>query len=289
MRNLGIVILLAWFAGLVGCGTLVERQGHEPVAGFVTLGDGAWGSVHVLRAARPDRGWVVMLPGSSGLVVLGDDKHYFEVGRRLGELGFDVLLVDYKAFYRASDDRPDVATVEKIAWVVHRVVEGAKSRGLIDDDARGVLAAWSLGAEGVWALGNENGDSFDALGIDRCVLWYPSVERVMDESGVRELEVPVLAMVGDADDVTLLDDLESVLDLYIINGIVELVVYPQALHGFDIESIGPSQSMRFPPIIGEQVTFGYNRNADLDAWARAVDFLAHPAQGDEITGRGNRR
>lgn len=274
---------------LGGCVATPDARTGAQVGGFASAGDGAWGSLYVLRAARPDRGWVVMLPGSSGLVVLGDDKHYFEVGRRLGELGFDVLLVDYKAFYRASDDRPDVATGEKIAWVVHRVVEGAKSRGLIDDDARGVLAAWSLGAEGVWALGNENGDSFDALGIDRCVLWYPSVERVMDESGVRELEVPVLAMVGDADDVTLLDDLESVLDLYIINGIVELVVYPQAHHGFDIESIGPSQSMRFPPIIGEQVTFGYNRNADLDAWARAVDFLAHPAQGDEITGRGSRR
>ena len=275
IRAVGVLLAIVWM--ISGCGTMPERDLVDTRSGYIHGDSGVGQHVYVLRGSRrssadADR-WIIMLPGSSGLKVLGDTTHYFDAGQRFAEHGFTVLLVDYKALYRASKERPKVETGDKIAWVVQRVVEWGRQERHIAPNSTGSIAAWSLGAEGIWAIGNQAGDGFERLGIDRCVAWYPSVERAMDADGVQELEVPVLAFAGEADDVTLLEDLRRELDVFISSGTVELMTYEEALHGFDIVSLGERQSVRFPPIIGEQVTFGYNAIADRDAWDRAILFL----------------
>ena len=42
--------------------------------------------------ARP---WAVLLPGSGGLSILGDDEHYFRAATWLNERGVDALVIDY--------------------------------------------------------------------------------------------------------------------------------------------------------------------------------------------------
>jgi hypothetical protein len=41
------------------------------------------------------RPWAVVLPGSGGMSILGDDDHYFRAASWLNERGVDALVIDY--------------------------------------------------------------------------------------------------------------------------------------------------------------------------------------------------
>ncbi|MCA9303757.1 MAG: dienelactone hydrolase family protein [Phycisphaerales bacterium] len=230
------------------------------------------------------RGWALLLPGSSGLTILGDSEHYFLAADVLNQHGFDALVVDYKAAYRAAKDRPDVETGGKIAWVAGRAVEWAEESGFIEEGTPGAIVAWSLGSEGVWAMGNAGGDAFARLGILGAVVYYPSVERAVESGGIRELEIPTLVLSGEADDVTTLGAIRRALSELSGDGI-EIVAYPGAYHGFDVRSIGEMKQMRFPPIIGERVTFGFDADVSADAELRMVRFLER-VMAQEYPGNG---
>jgi dienelactone hydrolase len=226
------------------------------------------------RPAPTDAGrWALLLPGASGLRIFDDDGHYFRAAAALHAEGFDVLVVDYKAFYRASPDRPDVETGDKIAWVVERCIAWARDSGRIAPDQPGVLVAWSLGAEGLWPM-LPDAPRLERLGVRAAAAYYPSHESRTPITSA----VPLLVLTGEADDVTPLKDLRRVLDPARSPG-VELVTYPEAHHGFDIESLTKPRTVRLLPLVGPSGTFAHGEAAAADARARLAAFIGTHAPG----------
>ena len=263
MRIHSLFTIVAVCVGLSGCAS--RPTGHSPTA---TTGDPAAAHYHAVGTPGAEHGWVVLLPGSSGLRVLGDDRHYFRAAERLNEAGFGVLLIDYKAAYRASPGRPRGAAGDKIAWVVRRAVEWGIANGHIRRDQPGAIVAWSLGAEGIWALARSDG--FDEIGVVSIAAYYPSVERELEHAeAIAPLGVPGLVVTGMADNIT-----EHTLTRDALRDTgIEIVAYPLAHHGFDVASLDEPVTMRVPPIIGPKATFAYDAEAAADAAQRIMGFL----------------
>jgi hypothetical protein len=102
-------------------------------------------------------GWLIFLPGSSGLSILGDERHYFSVAERLNGHGWSVLLVDYKPAYRASGVALQGSAGDKIAWVTEQAVEWLHDQHPETVAQLGAMVAWSLGAEGALRLATDEG------------------------------------------------------------------------------------------------------------------------------------
>ena len=222
--------------------------------------------------AATDRpaGWVVILPGSSGLTVFDDDRHYFDTANRYNELGFDVLVVDYKPAVRASANAPEGASPGgKIEWITERAIEWMWHEHPRTRTRQGVIAAWSLGAEGAMRLVNDDRKT-KSLQIGSAVFFYPTnFEQVELDN-----QVPLLILIGDNDDVTPAAAARAMVENRSPGtAAVELIVYPGARHGFDIESLKTPRTIRLLPMFGPSATFFYDPDAARDASKRVSAFL----------------
>ncbi len=219
--------------------------------------------------ATDAKGWVVALPGAGGLRVLDDDRHYFDFAERFNQLGWSVLLVDYRPAYRASSDRPDGSAGEKIAWVteqavawMHRAHPGAAS-------IPGAVVGWSRGGEGVLTIVNDVARA-SALGIAAAAVYYPSIEWGMTLSN----HVPILFLSGQDDDVTRVGDVEALVQNRSSDaGVVTLHIYPGAHHGFDVASLTERRTIRLLPLIGPRATLQFDEASAADAEKRLLAFL----------------
>ncbi len=61
-------------------------------------------------------GWIILLPGSSGLKIFDDQHFYHRKAERLSNNNFDVILIDYKQYFKNSRDvsKPQKSTGEKL-------------------------------------------------------------------------------------------------------------------------------------------------------------------------------
>ena len=262
-RVLGLAILIAvGLFGVVGCDS-APRVAADLVAAEPS---GMPSAYYLQKAQRPSGQWAILLPGASGLTIFNDERHYIRAATALNERGIDVIVIDYKRAYRAATNAPPGETGEKIAWVVGEAIRWARERGAIASN-RGVLVAWSLGAEGLWQL-LPNRDGLASLGVDRAVAYYPAHE---SKEPIRS-EVPLLLLVGEEDDVTPLAELRAVLPSGATS--IELVSFPGAHHGFDIESLSVPRRVSLIPVIGPSGTFAYQREAAMAASERLAAFLA---------------
>jgi len=260
---------LCWVISLSLLGACTSAPGHA------TQVDPMEAHFH-LRAAdsshQPARGWVVLLPGASGLKIFDDDQHYFRTAHAVNSMGFDAVVIDYKAAYRAAQAKPDGSTGEKIVWVVERAIESLRSRGIIRNDEPGAIIAWSLGAEGMWPL-LDSQDRARRLGV-RCVaLYYPSNE----EHVPLRTNLPLLILTGSADDVTPPKPIRASVD-QAASALITLKVYEGARHGFDIQSLAKPRTVELIPFIGPRATFGHDPSADADA-RRLLEELLVSALG----------
>lgn len=222
------------------------------------------------RPAVNATGWLIFLPGSDGLRVLGDDHHYFDVAGRLGKLGWSVLLVDYKPAYRAAATRPEGPAASKIEWVAEQAIAWVRSAHPETSDLPGALVGWSLGAEGVLRMVNDPA-SVSAPGIRAAVVYYPSNQAKQKLSN----RVPLLVLSGEADDVSRPKAVEAfVQGRAADSAFAELHLYPGARHAFDVASLHERKTVRLLPLIGPKATFQYNDAAAVDAERRLTDFLA---------------
>ncbi len=262
-----ILALLATVAisGCTGVGTIESTPSSTTAAPEASSGLGS--GLYWRPSATPGGRWAMLLPGASGLKVFDDDQHYFRVAAALNARGVDVLVVDYKRAYKASPDRPNVPTGQKIAWVVERAVAWARQGGKIHPDERGAVIAWSLGAEGLWPLLAEQ-ERAAALGVGAAVAYYPSNEDDVEIT----TGIPLLLLQGESDDVTPLGDLRNALRKS-ESPLVEVKTYPGAHHGFDIASIPEPRTVRLFPVLGPTGTFGYDAAAAREAWAVLAAFL----------------
>ncbi len=224
-------------------------------------------SFHFRPSSVPRGSWVVLLPGASGLTILGDTDHYFRAAEALNAEGFDALVVDYKAAYRAAVNPPKGPTGSKIAWVMERAVAWARATGKIKPDEPGVVVAWSLGAEGLWPLLADD-DRVNGLSLRAAVAYYPSNE---DEVVIRT-STPLLILTGEADDVTEAKHIRAMVDRA-ASPLIMLRVYPEALHGFDVASIAEPRTLRLIPLFGPSATFGFDSEASANAARELSTFL----------------
>lgn len=212
--------------------------------------------------ARP---WVVVLPGSGGMSILGDDDHYFRAASWLNERGVDVLVIDY---HRAARFVPAAARGtpgDRMAAIVSDALAVQRAAGRARVECPGAVIGWSLGGEGAWTLA-ASGKS----GLRAAAMFYPTVRRPQPYTNA----LPVLVLQGTADNVTPESDLRSFVAARSAESApVDVVTFEGASHGFDVPSLQPAKNMRFPPLIGQRVTFAYNAEASASAGSALEYFL----------------
>lgn len=273
-----LLVLIGWVMAtqVCGCRRTAPRAAAvpDPLSTYLQF---------LPNSSMERRGWVVILPGSSGLTIFDDDRHYTNAAERLRLEGFDVLVVDYKPAWRAVQDRPDGIAGDRIAWVTGRAIDWMKTRHPECRDVAGAVIGWSLGGEGVISLVND-ADECKRLGIAAAAAYYPSnqEERTLNNA------VPILVLCGEDDNVTPIEISRRLIDRRGEGSEpAELISLPGAGHGFDVRSLTRPRTMRFPPIIGTRYTFAFNAEAAakadkaLSGYLRQRLPLAHRAS--EVT------
>ena len=259
MRRFAAFTLLL---GLTSCVSIVPPRGVGVMSDYFH-----WQDVDGAK------GWVVILPGSSGLTVLDDERHYFDAADALNAQGWNVLLVDYKPAYRAAMDAPGGDTGEKIAWVTERAIAWMIGNRPEMGAVPGAVVAWSLGAEGALYLANDRA-ALESTGIRSIAMYYPSIP------GKFQLDnhVPLLILTGESDDVTPVVDVNALVAGQRSGAKdIELHTYPNAHHGFDVASIQEEKTVRMLPLVGPSATLHYNADAATDAADKLAAFLGRSA------------
>lgn len=223
-----------------------------------------WRAAAANEAPRP---WAVLLPGSGGLSVLGDDEHYFRAAAWLNARGVDALVIDYHRAARFVAAARDGEAGPRMAAIVADALTTQRSLGRMAEACPGTVIGWSLGGEGAWALAaaSERDPALAAV-----AMFYPTVRA----AGPYRNTLPVLVLQGEADNVTPARELNAFvaarapdsapLDVRSLTG---------AAHGFDVVSLDPPRSMRFPPLVGRRATFGYDARASEAAMSALEQFL----------------
>jgi dienelactone hydrolase len=253
---------------LAGCaGSPTEGAGEHGAREARSTSAAMESHFHFRPAANPCGAWVVLLPGASGLTIFDDQEHYFRAAAALNAEGFDAIVVDYKPAYKAARNPPRVATGGKIAWVAEQAVSWARVSGNVKPEQPGAIIAWSLGAEGLWPLLADEA-RVRALTLKAAVAYYPSNE---DEMPLKT-RTPLLILTGEADDVTEAKGIRKMVSRA-ASPVVTLHVYPNARHGFDVESIPTQRTVRLLPLIGPSATFGFDADASRSAAGELTRFL----------------
>lgn len=212
-------------------------------------------------APRP---YVVLLPGSSGLKIFDDDRHYFRAAAWLNALGLDALVVDYQKAVKFVPAAKKGRAGARMRIIVEDALAAMRAGGRADPACPAAVMAWSLGAEGAWEA------AAGAPLAQAVVLFYPTTRAPLPYRN----RAPALALQGEADDVTPMADLETFVAARAPDAAPIVVkTYAGARHGFDIESLAAPRSMKFPPLVGRTATFGYDAAAATAAHAEAEAFL----------------
>lgn len=221
-----------------------------------------WRPVSEDTVARP---WAVLLPGSSGMSILGDDEHYFRAAAWLNQRGVDALIIDYHGAARFVPGAEDGSPGDRMTAIVADALTIERAAGRARSECPGVVIGWSLGAEGAWTLAALTDSGFRAA-----AMYYPTVRRPQPYANA----LPVLVLQGTADNVTPESDLRAfVAARRAESAALDVVTFAGASHGFDVTSLDPARTMRFPPLIGQRVTFGYNAEAAASASSTLENFL----------------
>lgn len=224
-------------------------------------------------------GWVVFLPGAGGLSVLDDDKHYFRVAELLNKHRLDVLVVDYKRAYRSAARPPEGEGPERIAWVTEQAIDWMRRSHPRTVGRQGAVVGWALGASGTIHIVNDPA-AVVRLGLHGAALFYP----VATETGGLHNRVPMLVLTGELDDVTPAEEIRRLVSERVAGSAsVDLVVYPDAYHGFDVASLKQRKTIRLLPLFGPSATLQYDESAADDATRRLIRFLVRAQATTQTT------
>lgn len=218
---------------------------------------------------------VVAVPGCSGVSLDSprtdqgrpghdDDvlfrRHYPAMAERLRDAGFAVLLLDLlgaEGVINACGGEIPAATISQY---ISAAIDLAKGRPRVDPAEISVLG-WSMGGGGVIAwLGDA---SVDSTAARRAVAVYPACG---GRSAVLA-QVPLLMLLGSADDITEPGECEELVERSPSRSLVTVKVFEGARHGFDIEDA--------PEVleIGGGMTVGHQEDAARGAWLEILAFL----------------
>jgi len=218
---------------------------------------------------------IIAIPGCSGVSLNGPDtdtgrpgnegdllfrRHYPRMAERLQEAGFLVLLIDYLTAE---------GVLNTCGWEIHPKRVGKYVKGAItfakntpaSDTSRIHVIGWSHGGAGVLSwLDNLKEET---KGVQSAVAVYPGCSA----SGPWESSLPILLILGEADDIALPSVCNNLIQSLPNQTNVQVKSYPNARHGFDITE-GPTVLS-----VGNGLTIGRNPKAGNDAWKEIFKFL----------------
>lgn len=235
-----------------------------------------WQPVKSDGAPRP---WAVLLPGSSGLSIFDDDEHYFRAAVWLNERGVDALVIDYHEAVPLLPAAREGAPGDRLAAVVADALQIERAEGRMRAHCPGVVIGWSLGATGAWAMATKPADA----DLRAAVVFYPALVRAQDYRNA----IPILALQGTADDVNPEEELRAfVRSRADTSAPVEIVALQGAANSFDVPSLVPARTLRYPPLVGVPRTFAYDAEATRSADRALEAFLKKQGiAGGACTGR----
>lgn len=208
--------------------------------------------------------WLIFLPGSSGLNIFDDSLFYFDQAKKLNELNYNVILVDYKKAYMASNRKAKETTGEKINWVLQEAINWTRKKYSLDNE-KFKIVGWSLAGEGLCLLANDK-SKLNELGVSAIAMYYPA-----NLQGIKvKSEIPILIQVGNLDKITPAREIKKTYSGNVNSEIIEL---SDGYHGFDIPSLEEAKILRFPPIVGKKHMMQYEAIASDKAFNNLKYFL----------------
>jgi dienelactone hydrolase len=222
------------------------------------------------RPARPDgaaRPWAVLLPGTSGLSIFEDREHYFRAAAWLNGRGVDALVIDYHGAAPFVAAAREGTPGDRVAAIVADALKVERAEGRMQEQCPGAVIAWSLGASAAWTLAAA--EPRDPA-LKAVAMFYPALVRARSYRNA----VPVLVLQGSADDVLPERELRAFVAARAGRSApAEVVAFEGAAHGFDVTSLMPPRTLRFPPLTGQQQTFAYDSEAARSAHLALERFL----------------
>jgi dienelactone hydrolase len=177
------------------------------------------------------------------------------------------LVIDYHGAAPFVPAAREGTPGDRVAAIVADALNVQRAQGRMGPQCPGAVIGWSLGASGAWTLAaSESRDP----GIKAAAVYYPALVRARAYRNA----VPVLVLQGTADDVTP----ERALRAFIAgragrSAPIEVVALQGAAHGFDVTSLLPPRTQRFPPLTGQPQTFAYDQEAAQSARLALEGFL----------------
>jgi len=257
-----VASILVAFPGLAAGQGLRDRIADNHHA-YIPSGDGPFPAI-------------VAIPGCSGIssddiaaeeanpALREDDllfrQHYRGMAESLSAEGRVVLLIDIHSAEGVLTACNGQISNERIAEYIDEAIAFAKSLPGVNPDNISVIG-WSMGGGGVlkWLHGPRN----EGASVRSAIAVYPSCSKLQDLT----TSIPVLMLLGGADDIADPSKCEDLVRRATIGADVAIVNYPGARHGFDIANA--------PPVldIGNGMTVGYQRAAADASWHAIQHFL----------------
>lgn len=224
---------------------------------------------------------VILLHGCGGLYAKSTGRvsqRHVWWATTLQRQGYEVLMVDSFGPRGVSDlctakDRPVRASVERKrdAWAALAYL---RHRPEVDHDRIAVMG-WSQGAGTVlaaYSAGDDGPAGTESGGFRAAIAFYPGCKTPLSDADWQP-DGPLLMLVGEKDDWT---PPESCVDLVKRDAVkerTELVVYPNAYHGFDAPDAPVRKRKDLTVVPGGTAHFGTNEDARRDAIERVTNFL----------------
>jgi dienelactone hydrolase len=187
-------------------------------------------------------------------------RHFPYAAKKMKAEGFAVLLINVHTAEGLLTACGGKIASDRLAEYVDSAITWAKQQPYVDPENIHVIG-WSMGGRAVltWL----DGPRSEAQSVRSTITVYPSCP----EGAELSIPVPLLMLLGGADDIALPSTCEALVQAAPIKQHVTMVNYPEARHGFDIVDA--------PPVLEccNGKTIGYQQAAADAAWQAIFEFL----------------
>jgi len=231
--------------------------------GLLAMGAPAGADTSTYRMFRPDgpgpHPAVVFVSGCSGFAPAIAPQSYERAAEHLRQQGYVVAFADYLGRRGLQNCNTSRINRSEVGKDVIAAAHWLRTQPFVDP-ARISTIGWSFGGGGVLMALSEH--SQEQLGFSRAVLYYPACGLLPSWKST----VPVLMLLGGADEVSPGDACEELVKTSATPKAVKIVIYSGALHAFDVSELPAETTYPFGKI-------GYNPRAAAAAQHELERFL----------------
>jgi dienelactone hydrolase len=263
MRLIHFAALLFSFVPIAAAGQGIEDRIVENHYAYIPSGTGPFPAL-------------IAIPGCSGISTedpafensnpgLQEDdllfrRHYRKMASSLRDQGFAIYLIDVHRSESVLTACAGEIQDGTIANYISAAIGWVADQPLVDRDNIHLIG-WSMGGGGVleWLHGPRESARY----LKSVIAVYPGCEGASDLT----VQLPILMLLGGADDIAVPANCEKLVRNAAVGDLINLRIYPDARHGFDIEDA--------PAVIniGGGMTVGYQRAAAEESWSEILSFL----------------